>query len=247
MERQKRSIQRYWDWRSLSYPRDTDKSETIAKTWETLLAGLVSGAPGRRAIDMGTGTGQFAVHLARLGFRVTGIDISERMIQQAREHADRCDLDIDFQLQDAENLLFKDSTFDVVVSRNLLWTLPNPGKAIEEWRRVLKPSGTVIVSDGMWMNTTWKRVHHLAFKILRGMFRNGSMTSLRFFCAYAGLQKELPFYEGICLAEAETLFQTARFREVKSHDTACFDVNPYGTGGYERGDPTRFFIVKGKK
>jgi len=124
MERQKRSIQRYWDWRSLSYPFDADKSETLAEMWETLLAGLVSGAPGRRAIDMGTGTGQLATYLARSGFRVTGIDISERMIRKAREYADLCKLDIDFQLQDAENLLFKDSTFDVVVSRNLRGPCP---------------------------------------------------------------------------------------------------------------------------
>jgi len=246
-ERQKRSIQKYWDWRSLSYPRDADKSEAVAERWETLLAGLVSGAPGRRAIDVGTGTGQFAVYLAKLGFRVTGIDISEKMIQKAREHAERCNLDIDFQLQDAENLLFRDSTFDVVVSRNLLWTLPDPGKALQEWRRVLKPAGALIVSDGMWMNTTWKRVHHLAFKILRRMFTNGSMISLRFFCAYAGLQKDLPFYEGICIAEAETLFQTARFREINSHDTSFFDTNPYETKGYERGAPPRFFIVHAKK
>lgn len=46
---------------------------------------MLTGAPGRKAIAMGTGTGQFAVHLARLGFRVTGIDISERMIQKARD------------------------------------------------------------------------------------------------------------------------------------------------------------------
>jgi ubiquinone/menaquinone biosynthesis C-methylase UbiE len=247
VDQQKRSIQKYWDWRSLTYPWDADKSETIAETWETLLARLVSGPPGRRAIDMGTGTGQFAVYLARLGFRVTGIDISERMIQKAREHADRFNLDIDFQQQDAENLLFKDSTFDVVVSRNLLWTLPDPEKALEEWRRVLKPAGALVVSDGMWMNTTWKRVPHLAFKILKGMFRNGSMISLRFFCAYAGLQKRLPFYEGIYLAEAESLFRNARFKEIKSHDTSLFEMNPYGTRVSVQGRNPGFFVVQAKK
>jgi len=97
------------------------------------------------------------------------------------------------------------------------------------------------------MNTTWKRVHHLAFKILRGMFRNGSMISLRFFCAYASLQKGLPFYEGICIAEAESLFQTARFREIKSHDTSCFDTNPYGERKSERRVDPPFFIVHAKK
>ena len=78
MERKKRAIQKYWDWRSVTYPRDMDKSEAVAQTWENLLANLIAGPSGRRAIDMGTGTGQFAVYLARLGFHVTGIDISEK-------------------------------------------------------------------------------------------------------------------------------------------------------------------------
>lgn len=247
MNQQKRTIQKYWDWRSLTYPWDADKSETIAETWETQLAHLLSGLPGRRAIDMGTGTGQFAVYLARLGFRVTGIDISEKMIQKAREHAELFNLEIDFQQQDAENLLFEDSTFDVVVSRNLLWTLPDPEKALEEWRRVLKPAGALVVSDGMWMNTTWRRVPHLAFKILKGMFRNGSMVSLRFFCAYAGLQKSLPFYEGIGLTQAMSLCQSARFREISSCDTSFFETDPYGTRGpTQRGD-SEFFVVRAKK
>jgi ubiquinone/menaquinone biosynthesis C-methylase UbiE len=247
MNRQKETIQKYWDWRSLTYPWDADKSEAVAQTWETLLGNIISGPPGRRAIDMGTGTGQFAIYLARLGFRVTGVDISEKMILKARENADRCGLDIDFQLQDAEDLLFRDRAFDVVVSRNLLWTLPDPEKALKEWRRVLKPAGALIVSDGMWMNTTWKRVHHLAFKVLKGMFRNGSMVSLRFFCAYAALQKGLPFYEGICLKEAERLVQIARFREIRSHDTASFDTNPYAAKESDQERNPRFFIVQARK
>lgn len=247
MDPQKHAIQRYWDWRCPTYPWDKDKSEAVSKTWETILADLLSGSRGRLAIDVGTGTGQFAIYLARLGFRVTGIDISEKMILKGREHADRCGLDIDFQLQDAEDLLFEDGEFDVVVSRNLLWTLPDPEKALQEWRRVLKPAGVLIVSDGMWMNTTWKRVHHLAFKVIKGMFRNGSMVSLRFFCAYAALQKGLPFYEGIRLRDAERLFQRTRFRDIRSHNTSFFDVNPYGGTGLDRAGNPRFFIVQARK
>lgn len=247
MDRQKQTIRKYWDWRSHTYPWDADKSEATAKRWETLLTHLVSGPPGRKAIDMGTGTGQFAVYLARLGFRVTGIDISEKMIRKAREHAERFSLDIDFQQQDAEDLLFESSSFDVVVSRNLLWTLPDPQKALKEWMRILKPAGALVVSDGMWMNTTWKRVHHLAFKILRGMFGNGSLISLRFFCAYAGLQKRLPFYQGIHLADAESLFRNARFKGIKSHDTEHFETNPYGTKNLVQRQAPRFFIVQARK
>ena len=48
---------------------------------------------------------------------------------------------------DAENLLFEDGFFDVVVTRNLTWTLPDPIKAYNEWTRVLKQGGVLLNFD----------------------------------------------------------------------------------------------------
>ena len=48
---------------------------------------------------------------------------------------------------DAENLLFEDGFFDVVVTRNLTWTLPDPIKAYNEWARVLKKGGVLLNFD----------------------------------------------------------------------------------------------------
>ena len=48
---------------------------------------------------------------------------------------------------DAENLNFPDETFDVVISRNLTWTLPDAGRAYEEWCRVLKKGGLLLNFD----------------------------------------------------------------------------------------------------
>ena len=59
------------------------------------------------------------------------------MIRNAREYGSLHNLRIDFQCQDAEELPYKDDAFDVIVSRNLPWTLPDPEKALREWRRVL--------------------------------------------------------------------------------------------------------------
>lgn len=227
MEKTKRSIKRYWNWRSKSYGYDGDKSIKITRKWETILKDLVSDVPGRHALDIGTGRGQFAIYLARLGFNVTGIDLSESMISLAGKHALLHELNIDFQTGDAEKLNFKDNTFDVVVSRNLLWTLHDPEKALKEWRRVMKPGGTLVVSDGLWMNYTWKRIHKLAFNLIKRMFQNDGMISLLFFLSYAGLQKSLPFYEGICFKEAGILLQSARFKDIRSYDTSCFETNPY--------------------
>jgi ubiquinone/menaquinone biosynthesis C-methylase UbiE len=247
MEKIKTSIKKYWNWRSGSYGYDADKSIKIAGKWESVLKELVSGAPGRRALDIGTGTGQFAVYLARSGFDVTGIDLSENMISHAGQYAAAQHLDIDFKVGDAEKLEFEDNTFDVVVSRNLLWTIPNPDKAIKEWRRVMKPGGTLVVSDGLWMNYTWNRIHQLALNLLKGMFRKGNLTSFRFFSTYAGLQKSLPFYEGICFEKASMLLQTARFKEIKSYDTSCFGINPYGGKKRIKNTEPSFFIAYARR
>jgi ubiquinone/menaquinone biosynthesis C-methylase UbiE len=78
------------------------------------------------------------------------------MISKAREHAAQCGLHIDFQQQDAENLPFKESTFHVVVARNLLWTLPDPERALREWRRVLKPDGDALISVWSKWQDRWR-------------------------------------------------------------------------------------------
>ncbi|WP_246556024.1 class I SAM-dependent methyltransferase [Desulfonema magnum] len=243
MEKIKTSVKKYWNWRSKSFGYDTDKSVSLEGRWESVLRELVSGTSGRRALDIGTGTGQFAVYLARSGFDVTGIDISEEMISLARRHAMAHQLDIDFRTGDAEQPDFEDNTFDVVVSRNMLWTLPRPDKAIREWRRIMKPGGTLVVSDGLWMNTTWKRFHHLAFRVFRGIFRNGAMIPVRFFCTYANINKSLPFYEGLCFEDASRLLKTAAFNDIKSYDTSCFGENPYGAKNRTKKMAPPFFIA----
>ncbi len=67
-----------------------------------------------RIIDIGCGTGRHAIELTRRGYNVTGIDLSENQIKRAREKAQDAGLTIDFQAQDARNLLFDDE-FDLAI------------------------------------------------------------------------------------------------------------------------------------
>ena len=168
----------------------------------------------------------------------------KRWSKRPEDHADANNVCINFETHDAEDLPFKDNTFDVIVSRNLLWTLPDPEKALTEWRRVLKPTGTLIVSDGMWMNPTWKRAHRVALRTLRGIFKNGSMVSLRFFWSYAGLQKALPLYEGVHSTDAETIFRKAGFTRIRFHDISRFDMHPYSPKSPNDAKAPPFFVVQ---
>ena len=98
-------------------------------------------------LDVGTGTGFFAILLAEKGHRVEGIDLTPAMLEEARRLAKQRNLDITFREMDAQNLAYPDGTFDVVISRNLTWTLPAPERAYASWFRVLKPGGVLLNFD----------------------------------------------------------------------------------------------------
>lgn len=67
-----------------------------------------------KILDIGCGTGRHAIELAKRGYNVTGVDLSESMIDKARENARKYDLDVDFQIADARKLNFEDQ-FDLVI------------------------------------------------------------------------------------------------------------------------------------
>lgn len=105
-----------------------------------------------KVLDIGTGPGFFAILTSSLGHDVTSIDYAESMLKQAKINADTYLINhkIKFLKMDAQNLDFKDETFDLIVSRNLTWNLENPTEAYSEWFRVLKSGGRLINFDANW-------------------------------------------------------------------------------------------------
>ncbi|MDO4973526.1 MAG: class I SAM-dependent methyltransferase [Eubacteriales bacterium] len=103
-----------------------------------------------RVLEVGTGPGFFAILLRELGYDVTAIDLTPAMLEEAKKNAGELADRICWMEMNAEALRFKNESFDVVVSRNLTWNLPHPGKAYAEWARVLKPGGLLLNFDANW-------------------------------------------------------------------------------------------------
>jgi ubiquinone/menaquinone biosynthesis C-methylase UbiE len=116
-------------------------------------------------LDVGTGPGIIAIMLAEMGYALTGIELSPEMLKFARHNAQKKNLSIRFEQSDADSLPFDDNSFDVIVSRHLLWTTLNPEKVLLEWMRVLKPHGKIVYVDGNWYKNdgTFKRKVWMGF------------------------------------------------------------------------------------
>ena len=101
---------------------------------------------GERVLEVGVGTGislpQYAAHL-----RIFGTDISEAMLQKARKRVDELELkNVEgLAVMDAEKLEFPDDSFDVVMAQYVVTAVPNPEQALDEFARVLRPGGELII------------------------------------------------------------------------------------------------------
>lgn len=142
-------VKNYWTRRSHDFGavRKNELANAMGTRWlEELQKHLPQGKP-LEILDVGTGTGFFAILLGHLGHYVVGIDLTPAMLEEAKSQARALGVTAEFLQMDAQALDFGDGRFDVVLSRNLTWTLPDPQKAYAEWLRVLKPGGILLNYD----------------------------------------------------------------------------------------------------
>lgn len=144
--------QRYADWRRSAVGSLTERFE-IAAVFD-----LLGPLEGKRFLDVGCGDGIYSVEAARRGARVSGLDLSEDMLNKARERSLAEGVKVDWQAGDACRLPYPDCSFDVVVAITLLCLLPTPGAAVSEMVRVLAPGGRLVLGDlNRWSLVAAKR------------------------------------------------------------------------------------------
>ena len=116
-------------------------------------------------LDAGCGTCTHSVRLTRRGFSVRTVDFSESVLEMARAHVRENGLDQRIRLKRADitALSFPNATFECMLCWGVLMHVPEVARAIAELSRVLRPGGTLVVSEG--------NMHSLEARTLRGLKR----------------------------------------------------------------------------
>lgn len=150
-------IKAYWSLRAETFdtqPGHEIFSDEERAAWHALLRKHLGQGEGRAALDLACGTAVVSHLLVDLGFKVTGLDWAEPMLERARAKAKARGREIRFLLGDAERTMESDDTYDVITNRHLVWTLVDPLACFREWHRVLKTGGKMLIVDGDFVNTS---------------------------------------------------------------------------------------------
>lgn len=142
------SLRAFWDADVETYDRAVQhgvSGDEEAAAWGTALH-RVAGATPLRIADVGSGTGFLSIPLAAMGHNVTALDLSAKMLERLGKKADSIGIRVTLQEGSAEELV---GTYDLVVTRHLLWTLPDPLSAIWRWR-TCAPDGRLAVFESLW-------------------------------------------------------------------------------------------------
>ena len=169
-------LQSYWDERSESYSeQNVEEMENWKKeAWRKLILDNAPENSHLKVLDIGTGPGFFAMNLAQAGCEVSAVDVTPDMLAHAKANAAHYQVSVDFHLFDGKKLPFDSDSFDLVVSRNVLWNVEYPEEALREWKRVLRPGGRMVYFDAVWylylFDEEQKKKHDAAHKLQHDLF-----------------------------------------------------------------------------
>jgi SAM-dependent methyltransferase len=169
----------YWNAQAASFDDSPDhglRDPSVRSAWRSLLLGVLPAAPARIA-DIGCGTGSLAILLGEAGYRVSGIDVAERMVELARAKAETAGVATDFKVADATRPPWPPATFDVILVRHLLWALPDPAVALQRWVELLAPEGRLVLIEGRWCTGAGLTAEE-TMSLVRGLGRDTTITEL---------------------------------------------------------------------
>ena len=139
----------YWNNRAAAFSQHTERrlGYPCSQHWQKLILDHLPNQSKLDIIDMGCGAGFFSLLMAKAGHRVTGLDLSPEMLKKAQLLAEQNGISMTWKQAPADRTPFPDDYFDVVLSRNLSWTVPRLDQLYLEWHRLLKPGGFLLNFD----------------------------------------------------------------------------------------------------
>ncbi len=142
----------------------------IDKVWRKKAIAEFRDSTPQKLLDLATGTGDLAFDALRMkGVKITGIDISENMLELARQKIELAGVSDRFQVQlgDSENLTFSDASFDGVMASFGVRNFENLEKGLGEMYRVLKPgSKAVILEFSSPASFPFKQIYNIYFRYI---------------------------------------------------------------------------------
>ena len=118
-------------------------SERRFRPWRQKLWSLV---PAGRVLEVGVGTGKNMPYYPA-DAQVTAVDLSDRMLAQARRRAARGGVNVELHEMDAQDLRFEDGAFDTAVATFVFCSVPDPVRGLRELSRVVRPEGRIVLLE----------------------------------------------------------------------------------------------------
>ncbi|MEU2380252.1 class I SAM-dependent methyltransferase [Streptomyces misionensis] len=139
-----------WDAQAARFDAEPDhglRDPEVRAAWAARLRSWLPRHPAD-VLDLGCGTGSLSLLAAGQGHRVTAVDLSPAMVERAR--AKLAGRPAEVLCGPAEAPPVGRLRFDVVLVRHVLWTLPDPARALRHWRELLRPHGRFVLVEGVW-------------------------------------------------------------------------------------------------
>jgi ubiquinone/menaquinone biosynthesis C-methylase UbiE len=255
-QEEKKSVQQFWD-NTPCGTRDTSNESGTLQYYETIAAhrykleyfipeyAQFDHWAGKKVLEIGCGAGSDLLRFAQGGAIVTGVDLSPRSAMLTKQRLLLYNCTGSILNADAENLPFKDNTYDLVYSWGVLHHTPDTEKAMGEIRRVLSPGGHICI-----MLYHRHSLVALQLYMMYGLFALKPHRSLEYILAH---YHESPGTKAYTISEIRKMFSTFKNLEVKVQLTP-YDLRygrekyfPRGIGKFVPQNFGFFIIIRGQK
>jgi ubiquinone/menaquinone biosynthesis C-methylase UbiE len=145
-------VRGYWDGEAARFDDEPDhglRDAQVRAAWDRLLREHLPPAPAD-VLDLGCGTGSLTLLLAQGGHRVHGVDLAPGMVTAATAKLTAAGVAASVEVGDASDPPGRPESYDVVLTRHVLWALPDPSAALSRWVRLLRQGGRLLLVEGRW-------------------------------------------------------------------------------------------------